>query len=71
MIAATSLDLIKTDVSMWTSSNLVTLLIGFLVSFATAYVAIRWLIKFVQTHNFNLFGWYRIILALLFFVFGL
>lgn len=71
MVAATSLDLIKTDVSVWTSSNLVTLLIGFLVSFATAYVAIRWLIKFVQNHNFNIFGWYRIILALLFFVFGL
>jgi undecaprenyl-diphosphatase len=71
MVAATSLDLIKTDMSMWTSSNLVTLLIGFLVSFLTAYVVIKWLIKFVQTHNFNLFGWYRIILALLFFVFGL
>ncbi len=71
MAAASALDLIKTDMSVWTSSNLVTLLIGFVVSFATAYIVVKWLIKFVQTHNFNIFGWYRIILALLFFVFYL
>lgn len=66
MAAATSLDLIKTDVSVWTSSNLITLLIGFVVSFIVAYLTVKWLIKFVQTHNFNIFGWYRIALALLF-----
>jgi len=71
MAAAAGLDLIKTDISVWTNSNLITLLIGFLVSFLTAYVVVKWLIKFVQNHNFNIFGWYRIILALLFFVFGL
>ena len=71
MLAASGLDLIKTETSVWTSSNLVTLLIGFIVSFLTAYLVVKWLIKFVQNNNFNIFGWYRIILALLFFVFGL
>lgn len=71
MVAATSLDLIKTDLSVWTSSNMTTLAIGFVVSFLTAYIVVKWLIKFVQNHDFNIFGWYRIILALLFFVFGL
>lgn len=71
MAAASGLDLIKTDLSVWTNSNITTLLIGFLVSFVTAYIVVKWLIKFVQNHNFNIFGWYRIILALLFFVFGL
>ena len=66
MFAASALDLVKTDLSVWTNSNLVTLLIGFIVSFLTAYIVIKWLIKFVQNHNFNIFGWYRIILAIIF-----
>jgi undecaprenyl-diphosphatase len=66
MFAASALDLIKTDLSVWTNSNLVTLLIGFIVSFLTAYIVIKWLIKFVQNHNFSIFGWYRIALALAF-----
>lgn len=66
MLGATVLDLTKTDVSVWTNSNLVTLFLGFLASFATAYVVVKWLIKFVQTHDFVGFGWYRIILAILF-----
>lgn len=66
MFAASALDLIKTDLSVWTNSNLITLLIGFIVSFITAYIVIKWLIKFVQNHNFNIFGWYRIALALIF-----
>ena len=68
MAAASALDLIKTDISVWTDSNLVTLAIGFVVSFLTAYVVVKWLIKFVQTHNFNIFGWYRIALALFFII---
>ncbi len=68
MAAASGLDLIKTDSSVWTSSNLTTLLIGFTISFLVAYVAVKWLIKFVQTHDFNVFGWYRISLALIFYI---
>jgi undecaprenyl-diphosphatase len=69
MAAASGLDLIKTDLSVWTNSNIVTLLLGFVISFITAYIVVKWLIKFVQSHNFNIFGWYRIILALLFMAF--
>ncbi len=65
MIGASALDLYKTDISVWTNSNLVTLLIGFVASFLTAYVVVKWLIKFVQNNNFVIFGWYRIVLATL------
>ena len=68
MIGASALDLYKTDISVWTNSNLVTLLIGFVASFLTAYVVVKWLIKFVQNNNFVIFGWYRIILALIFII---
>lgn len=71
MLGASVLDLYKTDLSIWTKSDFMLLAIGFLGSFVTAYVAIRWLIKYVESHNFNIFGWYRIALAILFFVFGL
>jgi len=71
MFAASALDLIKTDISAWTAVDSRLLAVGFLVSFLTAYMVVKWLIKFVESHNFNIFGWYRIILALLFFVFGL
>lgn len=66
MVAASGLDLIKTDLSVWTNSDFKLLLIGFIGSFITAYIVVKWLIKFVQNHNFNIFGWYRIALALIF-----
>lgn len=69
MVAASGLDLVKTDVSIWSNGSIVTLLIGFIGSFITAYIVVKWLIKFVQTHNFNIFGWYRIILAAVFLLF--
>ncbi|MGE5357374.1 MAG: undecaprenyl-diphosphate phosphatase [Bacteroidales bacterium] len=42
------------------------LAIGFGVAFVLALVAIKWLLRFVQTHSFNAFGVYRIIAAILF-----
>jgi undecaprenyl-diphosphatase len=34
-----------------------------LVAAVTAFAVVRWLLRFVQTHTFNVFGWYRIVLA--------
>ncbi len=42
-----------------------TLALGFIVSFITAWLAIAWLMKYVSMHDFKLFGYYRIILAVL------
>lgn len=39
--------------------------VGFVVSAAVAFIAVKWLLRYVQTHNFNPFGWYRIALGLL------
>lgn len=65
MFAATGLDLIKSDFSF--SSDQYTLLaIGFIGSFITALIAVKFLLKYVQTHNFVAFGVYRIILAVVF-----
>ncbi len=71
MFAASALDVVKTDLSLWTRDNFYILAVGFLASFLTAYITVRWLVKYVQNHNFSLFGAYRIVLAILFLLFYL
>jgi undecaprenyl-diphosphatase len=39
--------------------------VGLAVSFASAFVVIRWLIHYVATHDFRPFAWYRIVFGLL------
>jgi undecaprenyl-diphosphatase len=38
--------------------------VGFAVSFVSAFVCIRWLIRYVATHDFKIFAWYRIVFGL-------
>ena len=40
------------------------LILGTVVSAVTAFLVVRWLIRWIQTHNFSPFGWYRIALGL-------
>jgi undecaprenyl-diphosphatase len=40
------------------------LALGTVVSAATAFLTVRWLLRWVQTHSFVPFGWYRIALGL-------
>ncbi len=40
-------------------------LLGFIVSAAVSFLAVKWLLRFIQTHTFVVFGWYRIALAAL------
>lgn len=39
------------------------LLLGIVVSAVTAFVAVTWLLRYVQTHTFEGFGWYRVALG--------
>ncbi len=38
-------------------------LLGAMVSAVTAFVAVKWLLRYVQSHTFNAFGIYRIVLG--------
>jgi undecaprenyl-diphosphatase len=42
-----------------------TLAVGLIVSFVSALICIRWLLRYVASHTFNVFAWYRIILGVL------
>lgn len=66
MVAATGLDLMKNAAS-FSSADFHLLLVGFVVSFMVAIAAIKFLLRFVQSHTFIPFGVYRILAALAFF----
>jgi undecaprenyl-diphosphatase len=66
MLAASGLELVKGRAAL--AGNYGMLAVGFVVSFITAIVAIKWLIAYIKTRDFSAFGWYRIILAVVYFL---
>ena len=67
MAAATALDIYKSR-SELAGANLTLLVIGFIGSFVFALIAIKFLINYVEKHDFIAFGIYRIIFALAYWV---
>ena len=46
--------------------NMLAMIVGIVVSFITAALAIKWLVAYLSKHGLALFGWYRIALAIVF-----
>lgn len=67
MIGATALDVYETRLN-FTSDEIILLTIGFIASFIFALLSIKLLIKFLQNHSFIIFGIYRIILSVIFYL---
>lgn len=65
IMAATGFDLIQTAPS-FSQQEIINLVLGIFLSYIFALIAIKWLIKYVSTHTFNAFGWYRIVLGIVF-----
>jgi len=70
MLGATVYDLYKNRADL-SVDDLHLIGVGFAVAFVAALFVVRWVVRFVQTHGFAPFGWYRIaigsaMLALLF-----
>jgi undecaprenyl-diphosphatase len=57
-------DVYKTNPEVLAKDNLTTLLIGSVVAFVVALIAIRFFIGYLQKHGFKLFGYYRIVVGL-------
>lgn len=68
MLAASTLDLYKQG-SGFAGGEWQLLSIGFVTAFVSALAAVRWLVRYVERHDFTAFGVYRIIVAVLFFLF--
>ncbi|MGE5387154.1 MAG: undecaprenyl-diphosphate phosphatase [Betaproteobacteria bacterium] len=59
LIAATIYQLYKErallnadDIGMWS--------VGFIASFVSAFLCVRWLLRYISSHDFTIFAWYRI-----------
>ena len=61
--AATSLDLLKHGPALVDDYGWHTPLLGALVGFVTALVAVRWLVSYLRTRPLTIFGWYRLGIA--------
>jgi undecaprenyl-diphosphatase len=67
MLAATGLDLIKTNFA-YTPNEWLMLVAGFLGAFIVALISVKLFLKYVQRNNFIIFGVYRVIAAILFYL---
>ena len=65
MFAASAFDLIRYRKQLLEGDHqlIVDIILGFFVSMAVAFVVVKWLIRFVQSHTFNGFAIYRVILG--------
>lgn len=68
MVAASGLDLIKTNIN-FDSSEWLLLLTGFICAFITALIAIKFFLRYISRHSFTTFGWYRIAIGILILLF--
>ncbi|MCG3185595.1 MAG: Undecaprenyl-diphosphatase [Rhodocyclaceae bacterium] len=48
--------LVWDDLGLW--------VVGFLSAFASAFLCVRWLLRYIASHDFTLFAWYRIAFGL-------
>jgi undecaprenyl-diphosphatase len=62
MFAATAYELLKVRHEP-VSENWSQLGVGFVVSGVVAFIAVKWLLRYVQSHRFTVFAWYRIVLG--------
>lgn len=65
MCAATGYDLLKTDAT-FSSHEFMLLAIGFAGAFISAWLAVKVFIRFVENHGFKAFGYYRIVIGIVF-----
>ena len=66
MFAASGYEFVK-NISSFKDQNLSILGIGFIISFISCYIAVKWFLKFVKKYTLIPFGIYRIIVGLILF----
>lgn len=63
MLAAGGLKIVKAFSASAPSENWSIVFIGTISAAIVSFIAVKWLLRFVQSHTFNAFGWYRIVLG--------
>jgi undecaprenyl-diphosphatase len=60
LIAAGLYDLFKHR-DLLSAADLPAFGVGFIAAFVSAFICVRWLIRYIATHDFTVFAWYRIV----------
>jgi undecaprenyl-diphosphatase len=63
LVAAGGYDLLKHR-ALFSPSDAPLFAVGMVSAFVSAFVVVRWLIRYVATHDFKPFAWYRIVFGL-------
>jgi len=63
LIAATLYELYK-ERALLSSDDLGMWSVGFIASFISAFLCVRWLLRYISSHDFTVFAWYRIAFGL-------
>jgi len=69
MYAASASKLYEAGKAGVSADEWIHLVVGFLVSAIVAFTAVKWLLRYIQTHRFTMFAWYRIVVGVLLLVF--
>ena len=64
LIGATIYELYK-ERALLNSADLDMWVVGFISSFVSAFLCVRWLLRYISTHDFTIFAWYRIAFGLI------
>ncbi|HET6471411.1 MAG TPA: undecaprenyl-diphosphate phosphatase, partial [Pseudomonadales bacterium] len=46
--------------ALFDSADVPLFAVGMITSFVAAFLCVRWLLRFISTHDFTVFAWYRI-----------
>ncbi|MCR5200275.1 MAG: undecaprenyl-diphosphate phosphatase [Saccharofermentans sp.] len=70
MMGASLLKIVKYEGDV-AGSEIAMLLLGMVVAFVVSWFVIKKLMAYIRKHNFNVFGWYRIVVGVLFIILGI
>jgi len=64
LTAATAYDALKHGREMLDAFGPVSLAVGFLAAWVSAVLAVKWMVGYLNKHGMDIFGWYRVALAI-------
>ncbi len=69
IFGASAFDIVKSHEAIVDKQDVLMLVMGFLVAYAVSLIMVKWLLRFLENHTMSAFGWYRIVVGLLLFLF--
>jgi len=69
ILGSSVLDVVKSHEAIATDQHIILFIFGFLSAFITALLVVKWLLRYLENHSLQAFGWYRIILGFIILIF--